>query len=435
MEKKTTLTGVAPIKETPSQTSCVADSQSYHLLNKCFIFPNLDQEDWWNRTGPVLGKLLADAKYDVQHQFQYMCFYALNVIPLLGPFKPSRTPGGYESTIGSRIGPLELSQNFTRERCIVRMNFEATNQAANSGRDQTNRTALDEAVAKFKLLGIGMNSDLYHALRNAFLVTDEEEKLAAKEMDLRNYPCKTQHNMSLDFKDGNIMAKLYLYPRLKSMVTNKPKEDIILDAVRQVVGGTCDHSLEMIEKFFKTLPPSMDVELLSCDLIDPKKSRFKIYVFDLQVDFESLTRIWTIGGQLNDPETLNGLSLLKELWEALNIPAGTRKMPDRVNREGDPPDRVPVCANYEILPGKKWPQPKIYLPTLGISDKVIADGLTNFFGKHGYTELAKSYSQQISSLIPMYMPGSEIEASTDFQAWVSFAYTEKTGPYTTIYYH
>ncbi|PGH35546.1 hypothetical protein GX50_01648 [[Emmonsia] crescens] len=428
------LTGVALLQEVPSQKSDATDSRSYHLLNKCFTFPNLDQADWWNRTGPVLGKLLSDAKYDVQHQFQYMSFYALNVIPFLGPFKPSRTLGGYESTMGSRIGPLELSQNFTRERCIVRMNFEVTNHAANTGRDQTNRVALDEAVAKFKLLEIGMNSDLYHALRNQFLVTDEEEKLAAKEKALGEYPCKTQHNLSLDFKDGNVMVKLYLYPRLKSMITNKPKEEIILGAVRQaVVVGACDHSLAMIQTFFKTLPPSMDVELLSCDLIDPNKSRFKIYVFDLQVDFESIARIWTLGGQLNDSETLDGLSLLKELWEYMNIPSGTRKMPERVNREGDPPDRVPVCANFEILPGKRCPQPKIYLPTLGISDKVIADGLTNFFGRHGYTELAKSYSQQMSSLIPM--PGSDIETSTDFQAWVSFAYTEKTGPYTTIYYH
>ncbi|KAL2373487.1 hypothetical protein RJ035_000533 [Blastomyces gilchristii] len=433
MATENPLTGVTLPQETLPQQSDTADSQSYHLLNKCFTFPNVDQEEWWNRTGPVLGKLLSDAKYDVQHQFQCLCFYALNVIPFLGPFKLSRTSGGYESSMGSRIGPFELSQNFTKDQSVIRMNFEATNHATNTGRDQTNRVALDEAVSKFKLLRIGMNADLYHALRNSFLVTDEEEKLAAKEIDLANFPCKTQHNISLDFKDGNVLVKLYLYPRLKSMITGKPQKDIVLDAIRHAAGGACDHSLEMMQNFLKTLPPTMDIELLACDLIDPKKSRFKIYIFDLQVDFESITRIWTLGGQLNDPETLYGLSLLKELWEAMNIPAGTRTMPDRVNREGDPPDRVPLCSNFEIFPGKRCPQPKIYLPTLGISDKAIADGLTNFFEKHGYTELAKSYSSQVSSLIPM--PGSEIETSTDFQAWVSFAYSEKTGPYTTIYYH
>ncbi|PGH02492.1 hypothetical protein GX51_04660 [Blastomyces parvus] len=433
MAAEISLSSVGLPPETLSQQSGAADSQPYHLLNKCFTFPNIDQEEWWNRTGPVLGKLLSDAKYDVQHQFQYLCFYALNVIPFLGPFKPSRTPGGYESSMGSRIGPLELSQNFTKGRSIIRMNFEVTSHAANTGRDQTNRVALDEAVAKFKLLGIGMNADLYHALRNSFLVTDEEEKLAAKETDLATFPCKTQHNISLDFKDGDVMVKLYLYPRLKSMITAKPQRDIVLDAIRHSAGGACDQPLEMVQNFLKTLPPTMDIELLACDLVDPKKSRFKIYIFDLQVDFESITRLWTLGGQLNDPETLDGLSLLKDLWEAMNIPAGTRTMPDRVNREGDPPDRIPLVSNLEILPGKPFPQPKIYLPTLGISDKVIADGLTSFFGKHGYTELSKTYNQQISSLIPM--PGSDIETSTDFQAWVSFAYTEKSGPYSTIYYH
>ncbi|KAF7158687.1 hypothetical protein CNMCM6106_005477 [Aspergillus hiratsukae] len=383
-------------RQKDNMESTFESSPVYHSLTKYITFPSLDHYEWWRKTGPTLGKMLCDAKYDLCQQFQYLYLFGTYIIPMLGPF-PTARPGLYQCILGG-LGSLEFSQNFTQSQRTVRIAFEPTSHAASTGEDPCNRRMVTEALSRLKCLSPVLDLQLYYQLITELTLTDDEERLLSNRNELETQPCRTQTILALDLKGGDIAVKLYLYPALKSAATGTPISQMVFNSVRKVDDkGIFSESLAMVENFLSTAPPSISVCFMSCDLTSLGNTRFKIYFAEFHVDFERIHDIWTLGGKLQDEERLTGLKMIRELWEALSIPEGKRSQAERPTRPGDPPTLLPLLFNFEMQPHRPMPQLKIYFPLTGINDMTIATSLTQLFSRWGWSEHAKSYCKDVAS--------------------------------------
>ncbi|KAF7596490.1 hypothetical protein BBP40_001362 [Aspergillus hancockii] len=379
----------------------------------------------------MLGKLLSQCKYSVHHQYQYLSLYGLHIIPFLGPWPDIGRPELYKSVF-SGLGPLEFSQNFTKTARTVRMGFEPTSFFASTTRDLCNRHALGDALNHFKQLGIKIDLRLYHQLVSEVSLTDQDEEVLRARNVLDNEPAKSQDLLALDFKDGDVTVKLYFYPQLKSLATGITRAQLMFNAVRAVDKiGSFSKSMDMIEEFFASVPETTAPYWISCDLIEPHRTRFKFYIAEFQVDLDHAGDLWTLGGRLGDPETMTGLEIVRDLWKSFGIRDGLREQKNRPGHSGDPPNIIPMLFNLEISPGSPCPQPKIYFPTTGMNDLAIAEAMTEFFRRHGLDGYAESYIADLASCVPHM----DLADCTDLQAWISFSYSFRTGPYLTVYYH
>ncbi|PLB52029.1 putative dimethylallyl tryptophan synthase [Aspergillus steynii IBT 23096] len=408
----------------------VASSSVYDALVKFLIFPNLDQSEWWEAAASMLARMLSAAHYNFHQQFQYLYLFATHVIPMLGPFPKSR-PGLYDCLLGG-LGSLEFSQNLAQSQSLVRIAFEPTSHEASTGEDPCNRGMIDQALRRLKRVSPSLDLQLYHRLIVDLTLSDDDERALIDANELAGRPARTQSLVALDLKDGDIAVKLYLYPELKSAATGTPILQLIGDSMRKVdPGDLFSAGLAEVEDFLRRAPSTLQAYFLSCDLVSPAVTRFKLYLADLQVGFDRITDIWTLGGKLQGEETERGLQMVQDLWEALEIPPGTRAPPDRPTRPGDPPTRLPLLANLELKPRDPWPKLKIYFPLTGLNDEMVATALSSVFRRWGWEDHASTYVENVAS----YKPDLDLSQSSDFQAWLSFSYSIKTGPYTTMYYH
>ncbi|KAE8368438.1 aromatic prenyltransferase [Aspergillus caelatus] len=375
------------------------DPKPYGLLSKYLSFPNFDQHQWWHNTAPMLGKLLSQCKYSVHQQYQYLCLYGLHIIPFLGPWPDIERHKLYKSVF-SGLGPLEFSQNFRKIGKTVRMGFEPTTLITSTGHDVCNRHALGEALNRFKQLDMKLDLQLYHRLVNEVSLTDQEEETLQIRGILDEEPAKSQSLLALDFNNDDVTVKLYFYPQLKSLATGISRAQLMLSAVRNVDKmGAFTESMDIIEEYFASVPATTAPYWISCDLVEPHKTRFKFYIAQFQVSIENAEDLWTLGGRVSDPETMTGFAMVRDLWNPLDIKDGLREQQNRPGNRGDPCNILPMLFNLEILPGKAYPQPKIYFPTTGMNDLVVARVVVEFFRRHGLHEHAQSYIDNLTSYV------------------------------------
>ncbi|KAB8076481.1 aromatic prenyltransferase [Aspergillus leporis] len=403
-------------------------SEPYKTLTKYLSFPNLDQHQWWHQAGPTLSTFLQNASYPIPQQYQYLLLLHQHIIPFLGPYPSAQRPALYKAPIGG-IGTLEFSQNFTKDRNTIRMGFEPVHYTATTGEDPCNRLIMNEALTRLKRLDPNVNLSIYHTLVVDLTVSDTEVAILKQNGSLTKQPTKSQHVLAIDMRDGEMLVKMYLYPQLKGLARGRSVSDLIFSALGKVAWGQLGQSgcLSVLEAFTGEVnPATTPVTFLSCDLLEPALARFKVYIAEFQFDMETIFRNWTLGGRLDDAETNRGLEMLRELWVAFNLPMGLREAP----KPGDSPIRLPFLFNFEMQVGTRVLRPKIYFPLADVNDLDIANVLTEFFERHECVGLARRYTEDLVE----YFPGVDLKESVTLHAWLSFSYSEKTGPYLTVYY-
>ncbi|KAJ5517737.1 Aromatic prenyltransferase DMATS type [Penicillium expansum] len=400
----------------------------HRTLSKSMTFANLDQHQYWHAVGPMLGRMLSNGNYSIHQQYEYLCLFAHVIIPKLGPF-----PGGrdiYKCLLGG-TGSVELSQNVQKLGLTARVAFEPTSYIASTGVDPLNRHTVHATLAELRAIGSAtIDMELHQILVNELTLTDREEKLMSPE-EISGTAWKTQILLALDLGQTGITVKEYFYPALKASVIGQSVAKLCFSAIRKVdKQGVFEPSSKVIEAYMQTQSQT-DLYFLSCDLVDPAETRIKLYLMELDMRFEKVEEHWTMGGKLNDEETLLGLKMLRELWVDFGIIEGMRKEPERPSLPGDPDTIVPFIMNYEMNPGEALPKPKFYFPLVGISELKIANVLAAFFERYDMPEQAAVYHDNLQT----YYPSKDLAVATDHQAWLSFSYGKKKGPYLTMYYH
>ncbi|KAL5365177.1 aromatic prenyltransferase [Aspergillus floccosus] len=180
----------------------------------------------------------------------------------------------------------------------------------------------------------------------------------------------------MDLNGSDVALKLYPTPMLKSVVTGAAPLTLAYDALH-ALGSPHIEALPWIEKF-----------------VAPAKTRFKFYFAQTVATFARMTQIWTLNGQMSGADTDRGSELLRELWDAFNIPEGQHESLslDRV-RTTAPATAYPLLFNLEIHPSNAPLQVKIYFPVAGIKDALVADALDGLFAKHGFCKPATMYKK------------------------------------------
>jgi DMATS type aromatic prenyltransferase len=372
----------------------VTPDMPYHTLSKSMPFASLDQYQYWHIVAPMLGKMLSNGNYSIHQQYEYLCLFAHVIIPKLGPF-----PGGretYKCVLGG-IGSVELSQNVQKLALTARVAFEPTSYLASTGVDPFNRHTVHATLAELRTLGsAALDMELHQMLVNELTLTDREEKLMSPDQ-ISKLAWKTQILLALDLTKIGIMVKEYFYPALKAAVTGQRVAKLCFSAIRKVdKQRRFEAPCKTIESYMQTQSQT-DIHFLSCDLIDPAETRFKLYFMERDMRLSKVEEHWTMGGKLTDEETLLGLKMLRELWVEFGIVEGMRNEPERPLLPGDPNSLVPFIMNYEINPGEALPKPKFYFPLVGISELKIANVLTAFFERYDMPEQAAVYRENLQT--------------------------------------
>ncbi|OJJ95937.1 hypothetical protein ASPACDRAFT_47294 [Aspergillus aculeatus ATCC 16872] len=445
----------------------------YISLSQSLLFQNQEEDDWWHRAAPVLARMLQNADYEIAKQYQYLAFFAQHVVPALGPSPANPRPNLYRGVFN-----LEFSQNFQESGCIIRLAFLPVNYLAGvPGKDPFNRLSTPEVLARYAQIdGIDLDLRLYQQLvSDLTLNTREEDHLLSTESPLPPV-FKTQSGIALDLrKEGKMTVKLYTFVVGKSMATATPASTLALNAVRKVDQGAAsrfDAGMRPIQAFLDEKQGTPDAMIptsptsfhprgmiqFGCDLVDLARTRFKFYIHDYIVNTDRLAELWTLGGRLRErdcPGIEKGLEILHELWSILQVREGYHLpfacAPRAGERESvvthDPAsltaaststtskpqfyyDQQFLIVNYEIHPGDPWPVPKVYFPLFGMTEDAVIDAVVAFFERLGWAQQARVYRE---SMVACFQT-RDLEKTTDIQVWLSFSYSPKKGPYTTVYY-
>ncbi|KAK3492960.1 aromatic prenyltransferase [Neurospora hispaniola] len=91
-----------------------------------------------------------------------------------------------------------------------------------------------------------------------------------------------------------------------------------------------------------------------------------------------------------------------------------------------------VTGFYEMRPGKEEPEVKVYVPLMQIfeTEEAIIEGLEEVWRGFGWGELGKGgYGEAIREAFPHV----DFKKAPGTHTWVSFSYSDRTGPYMTVY--
>lgn len=198
--------------------------------------------------------------------------------------------------------------------------------------------------------------------------------------------------LAFDLKGDKRFMKAYFYPVIKNMTSGLNSDKAVFDLIRRLdpLGPSFEPALKMIENYQTLLykdPPLSGVVGIDC--ISPEDgARVKIYIDPQSNNWATVEQHVTLGGQLNDETTLQGLGILKDMWNLLmNEPEDEVIDPD-FSKEmlSKQPSPNGACFSWELTPGKNAPETKIYVPIRQYfeSDEGMIEALEKAFAKRGW---------------------------------------------------
>ncbi|GLA01924.1 aromatic prenyltransferase (DMATS family) [Aspergillus niger] len=418
----------SPLDDSPKhqKASVGSDAQSTHkpwdIIVKYPTSTNAAESSWWQDIGPLLGRLLQITGYSMPMQFEYLNFARNHIVPALGPY-PQRWP----SVMTYTDLPIEMSVNFQDHHAsTVRVGIEPISEFAGTSSDRFNQTATERLVGRLSTLG-GLDRRLYHHFARDFGIT-EMETMKAKQGEFKRDSVQSMYNIGFTFERmgaASVDTKGYVFLRLKERASGVPMQQLLRESLNQLDVTAERRDRKAVQKVIEYMEEGggfNEYTYLAWDFVDSAKSRIKVYGVLGDLRTEKVTEVWTMGGRLKDPATMQGLELVRRLWDLLN---GN-------SQQGQQPSKAPILMwNYEIRPGRDEPIPKLYLPLLGRNDMFVAKTLARFFDTLGWADEARSYVANVQYLFP----DEDLEQSARLHSWVSLAYTSQAGVYVSVYYH
>lgn len=386
---------------TPSSYTMVRDKASSHQENGFHVstplrlpyivlgtglgFPNEDQKFWWYAFAPTIQDLMIKSNYDITHQYQYLALIYRYILPALGPRAHPGEKPRWESFLTDDCSPVESSINLHGGKATVRMCFEPVGELAGTEQDPFNWSASREFIHSMEKFPDVTNLQWFRHFERELIASPDHATRIRKLVPASEH--RSQNLFAFDFGDGQAMLKAYFFPMLKSLETGKSEARLIFDSALKLDSEEylIAPALSMVEAYVASCPPEENarVEFLCIDCNDPRESRIKIYFRTPYTSFNKVREVYTLGGRLKDETTRAGLDILKELWPLLlDVSPSIHRI-------------AGALFNFEITPGKIYPEPKVYIPVKhhAKSDIAIAEGLSSCFHRLGWTDLAKSYTE------------------------------------------
>jgi DMATS type aromatic prenyltransferase len=354
-----------------------------------------DQQFWWDTCSPSVKSLLKHSgTYTTQEQEEHMRFFADSVVPNLGP-RPS--PDFRSTSLLNRDGtPFRPSWNFSGSgTATLRIGYDPVGPKDGTVDDPFGQNYLRESLSGFaEAANPTADMTWYKQLMDSmYLTTAEEATLHARWP--RDMPRPPHHFFAYGCKGPQREFKPYFHPFLKVESTRKTSPQVIYEAIHSVttLGDDLAPGINVVEQYTNSRHGVMTPHMIGVDCVEPAKARLKIYVMAPSNAFNMMHDAMTLGGKMADPETLRGVSILRDIYLLLLNETGP--LDPATSRE----PRNPYTAHknsiisFEMKPGRVIPEVKIYLPLWQFAETEgeITENMSEVFRRFGWFETAKTY--------------------------------------------
>jgi DMATS type aromatic prenyltransferase len=354
---------------------------------------------WWSRhSGKVLAVLLHNARYPPDIQYRDLKFFAQVVAPHLGASHETSVEGGtapWSSFMTDDGTPLEMSWDWGTKDSLptIRYSIEPIGLHAGTSLDPHNlavgpafQDQLVRSLPKMRL-------ELFRHFMSFFNSHINHEAGP-----------KGDHQSSIfyafDLAATEITAKVYFFPRMRAEACGQSNLAVMLQAINSIPDVSND-DLEACAIFrdftSDEVNKDLEYEMLAIDLVNPTKSRLKIYFRSRDTTFNSVINIMTLGGRIRNSRLYLGLVDLHRLWKALFGACGPLDQPlgDNAHRTAG------VLYNVEFRLRDSVPVAKIYIPVrhYSSSDAAVIKGLNDYFQYRQRGKYMPDYIKAMSTLL------------------------------------
>ena len=369
---------------------------------------NEDSAFWWGALGQSLSTLLKSNHYGDDEQLYYLRWFYQWITDSLGP-RPVNNKPHYPSSFTYDGSPVEYSLNWKEKKDNQTVRFTTEPCSPKSG---TAADILNQQTAQDLLTSMGSDVQGIDLTRfNIFLSETHVPNASANELLSKLPPGfpRARVLVAFDLERGNVVAKAYFNPGLKSILTGVPVNTIVFDAIRKCNGpfGSYDASIEALRGYldpFGGAPEEPHIFMLSNDCVaDSPASRVKAYVSAPVTTLAKAREVFSLGGRLFGPVIEACLSAVSAFWRhVFGLSSSEPCLDDKVVL-----DAGSRCVFvFEMRPkGKHQKEPdievKMHVPGswLGKTDALVCDSLSAWFQSHGHPGLAARYQSDLVSAL------------------------------------
>lgn len=349
---------------------------------------------WTRHTKPVLTSLLkAVGSYTPEQQASHIRFLEEYIIPRMGR-APDKSRA--RSLLTPNGTPFETSLNhIDNGKSSVRFTFEPVFP----GSDGVTENPIPPIAEK-----VGADLRWFNQFAAEFFPSEEEEAVLIEKMpkDTIRIP---KVFLAFDLEGDKRTMKAYFYPIMKYMASQVNSDRATFDLIRRLdpLGSSFGPALDLIEDYQKLLyqdPPLTVVASIDC--VSPEAgARVKIYIEPRSNTWAAVKQHMTLGGKLTDKTTLEGLAILRDMWNLMINEPEDKEIDEHFAKEV--PETTPIssglCFSWELKPGAATPDVKIYLslPRFIQGDKAIAEAMEKVFRKRGWAWGVEGAYQKVVS--------------------------------------
>lgn len=334
---------------------------------------------WWSTSGHALAVLLDRAGYTTAGQYESLKFFRA-ITPILGPAFV-RGEMCWKSFMTDDHNPVELSWDWrlAGQSPKVRFSIEPIGREAGTHLDSLNESASSE-----------LQKIMVQMLPQARLevLSYFQQQLRVYKRELLDYDHLTQEFYAFDLDEGGIMGKAYFFPQNQARATGKDSFDVILNVLKVAPLSAPDdiHALRVFQEYVDDVAsPALEMDMLAIDLVEPEKSRFKIYFRIRDTRFSSIQETMTLRGRITTPGITEGLKHLRILYHALQENDDCHNTPDTAIHMNDHHRTAGILYYVEFRYGAKQPKVKAYLPVrhFAQSEEAIIAAIHKQLGRYG----------------------------------------------------
>lgn len=336
---------------------------------------------WTKHTKPVLTSLLkAVESYTPEQQASHLEFLEEYIIPSMGRApKKSRA----RSLLTPNGSPFETSLNHSNNgKSYLRFCYEPVFP----GSDGVTENPVPAIAEK-----VGADLRWFNQFAAEFFPSSADDVILTEKVDKDTIRIPKVF-LAFDLQEDKRTMKAYFYPVIKYMTSKVNSDRAGFDLIRRLdpLGTSFGPALDLIEDYQKLLyqdPPLTMV--IGIDCVSPEAgARIKIYIEPQSNTWEAVQQHVTLGGKLTDKTTLDGLEILRDLWNLMINEPEDKEIDDHFVKEilETKPSSSGACFSWELKPGQAIPDVKIYVPLCQYfkSDKAIAEAMEKVFRKRGW---------------------------------------------------
>ncbi|KZM25643.1 4-O-dimethylallyl-L-tyrosine synthase [Ascochyta rabiei] len=291
------------------------------IINSIICFRNTENQFWWERTGGQLAELLKYAGYEKTEQYNELLFFALHIVPELGPAPEANGHLRWRSPQTPDGTPLDLSWEWGLDgKGVIRTSFEPIGPLAGTKADPFNRFETDVWIRHLQSQGLvaGLDLDWYHHFTNTILPSKLDRVKMTEKLNFELAPVAGTF-VTRDIDRNGPIIKMYMFPGLKAQELGISNAEVVFRAVQSLPADQYTSlNFEPLHEYLREADRKwgMEIGIFSFDLISPQKSRIKIYTRAPNTTVEYLMDALTLGGRYDlSMYSAEAIQDVKDFWK------------------------------------------------------------------------------------------------------------------------